>query len=351
MSHISQSKRILIILLSGGLGDVLLSTSVLKPLKNSYKDSRITMMVKDGIQNILSFNNLIDDFFPVPDGDLNGGNFDIWLDKIKLAKFDIALVLWSTSKTAHLVNKAKIPIRVGQGSRLFYSYLYTHKVGIRSEKGDTQSHWTDIMLDYVRALNVPVEKADIKLEIPTEIIEKMKERLISTAESLDLKPPFWGFHAGKGMELDAERWPVIFFAELADRIIEKFGGTIVFTGNKKEEDLVKAIQSKMKQNALNFTGKTSLKELAGLLLSFNAFIAPDTGPGHLSAILGVPTISLFALKSDFPNRWKPFGGKVEIVLNEQNKCNLKCIKEKCRFFDCYNYINKEEIINKIEKLL
>lgn len=347
----NENKRILIVLLSGGLGDLLLSTSVLKPLKEHYLDCHITMMVRDGRQALLCYNKLIDDFLPVHNGDLNGNNFEQFLSKVKAGKFDIALVLWSTSKIAHLISKAKIPIRVGQGSRLFYSYLYTHKVSIRSEKGDTLSHWTDIMLDYVRALDIPIEKTEIKLDIPQEIVVEMKERLMERAVSSDFKPPFWGLHIGKGMELEPNRWPVDFFAKLADRITEKLGGTVVLTGDKTEQKLVKYVQEKMVHKSIEFSGQTSIDELAGLLKSFDAFIAPDTGPAHLSSILGTPTVSIFALKSDFPNRWKPFGEKVAVVLNEQNTCKLKCVKEKCRYFDCYNSINIDDIVKKIEHLL
>ena len=149
-------KRILILLLAGGVGDVLLSTVVLKPLKDYYPDSYIAMMVKTGMEDLLEENELVSEVLSVRDGNLKGENFDYWLERVRERRFDIAIVLWNRSQEAHLVFRAGIPVRVGQGSRLFYSFLYTHKVSVRSEHGDVESHWTDIMLDYVRALGIPV---------------------------------------------------------------------------------------------------------------------------------------------------------------------------------------------------
>ena len=46
---------------------------------------------------------------------------------------------------------ADIPVRVGQARR-FYSFRFTDRVVVRSEHGDVTSHWSQILLDYARAI-------------------------------------------------------------------------------------------------------------------------------------------------------------------------------------------------------
>ncbi len=340
-------KRILVILLAGGVGDVLLSTVVLKPLKDFYKDSSITMMVRSGMEQLLDGNEYLTEILTVKDGDIKGKKFDYWLKRIREGQFDIAIVLWSRSHEAWLVYRAGIPVRVGQSSRLLYSFLYNHKVKVRSENFDTVTHWTEIMLDYVRALDVPVGKSEVRIDVPVDMIYEMKLLLNHHADDAGLHPPFWALHVTKGLNVDAGKWPVAFFAKLADSIVDELGGAVVFTGASGEENIVEAVRAKMNRKSISFVGKTTLKELAALAVCSRAFICPDSGPGHIAAVMGVPTISIFALKSDFPNRWKPFGPKVASVVPSENKCGLKCVKERCNTFECYNYIEIKQIVAKI----
>ena len=343
-------KRILIIILSGGIGDVLLSTVVLKPLKEYYPDSSITMMIKTGMEELIDDNEYVTEILSVKDGNLKGKNFDEWLDKIKERHFDIAIVLWSRPEEAYLIYRAGIPVRVGQSSRIFYSFLYTNKVSVRTEKGDTVTHWTDIMLDYVRALDIPVSKAEVIFRFPTDDLFYDMKMLLNHYAG-DKKGPFFFFFFCKGLKTDIEKWPVAYFAKLGDTIVEELGGTVVLTGSASEVPIVEKVSSLMNKPNINFAGKTNINELAALITCLRGFIAPDTGTGHISAVLGVPTVSIFALKSDFPNRWKPFGPKVAFVVPKSYICNQKkCIKEKCPRFTCYNGIDPKYVVSKLAGL-
>lgn len=345
-------KRILIVHLAGGMGDLLLSTVILKPLKDYYKDSSITMMIRSGLEEVVEENPYVTNILSVPGGDLSGGRFSRWVKVLKEEHFDIALVLWSRSSEAWMLFKAGIPVRVGQGSRLLYSFLYTHKVSVRSEKGDIETHWTEIMLDYVRALGVPVpEERQVELFVPKESFGTMKKLLESAGA--DPGAPCWGLHIGKGMTLNSELWPVDWFAALADALVRQLGGTVVFVGDDREEELVEDVLKLMEhpERAVNFTGKTTIYELAALTTLCRAFISPDSAPGHVSSVMNVPTVPVFALKSDFPERWKPFGKKVVSVINGRRSCTKSCVKEKCRKFVCYYDIEIDEVIGAVKKLV
>jgi heptosyltransferase II len=342
-------KRILLVHLGGGVGDLLLSTALLAELKRNYGNSHIAMMIRQGYEDILEGHPHLDEVITVPEGSMVGmRGIDSWRRSIAPKKFDAAIVLWSTSTVAWLLYLCGIPVRVGQGSRLLYSFLYTHKVSVRSERGDLTSHWVECLLDYVRALGCTIESPEIIITVSDEAKERVKQLLGDAgAWEHDL---LYGIHVGKGIPLDEHRWPVKHFAEIADAIADYSGAKIVLTGDKREVELVARVESLMKHRALNMAGKTTLRELAALIGRCSAFICPDSAPMHIAAAMKVPTLGIFALKSDFPGRWRPYGTACEIVRPDVIACTARCIKEKCPRFACYEQVSPESIVNALGRL-
>ncbi len=107
-----------------------------------------------------------------------------------------------------------------------------------------------------------------------------------------------------GSHGDAKTWPLPRFAELAGRLVAR-GFRPVVVGNSAEADKASAIL-KACPTALDFTGKTSILELAGLARRATLAIGGDTGPLHMAAMMGCPTIGLFSRFSD-PVQATPVG--------------------------------------------
>lgn len=337
-------KKILIIHTHGGMGDVLLSTAVVRALKRNFPDASIAVMVKSSSAEIFDENPDVSNIIAWKD---KGFNADLKL--IKSCGFDLAIVLWSTSREAWLTYLSGIPRRIGQDGRLLYSFLYNNKIKVRSERGDTASHWTEILMDYLDPLGIKNEK----IEIVFPISEKDRKEAEELLQTHDVKPEdnLIGFHAGKGLELTEENWPLENFAAYADGIIEKYGAKIVLTGSKDEAPLVEIIEKKMENKAVNIAGKTSLKVLGSVISKCKAFVCPDSGPMHIAAALGIPTVAIFPLKEDFPLRWRPYGTDFEIVRKEKIACTKKCIKAKCTRFECMEEIKVEEVLSALDKLI
>lgn len=57
-----------------------------------------------------------------------------------------------------------------------------------------------------------------------------------------------------------------------------------------------------------------LRALMARMAACDAVVSPSTGPAHVAAALGVPTLVLMGLrKSHRPSRWTPMGTKVQVV--------------------------------------
>jgi ADP-heptose:LPS heptosyltransferase len=113
-----------------------------------------------------------------------------------------------------------------------------------------------------------------------------------------LIPGTSGSHGG------AKTWPLERFAALAGRIAAR-GLRPVVVGNAAESDKAAAILRAC-PTALDLTGKTSILELAGLAQRAALAVGGDTGPLHMAAMMGCPTIALFSRFSD-PIQASPVG--------------------------------------------
>lgn len=99
-----------------------------------------------------------------------------------------------------------------------------------------------------------------------------------------------------------KRWPVEGFRTLA----QASRLPVVVVGTRAEAPLARAI------GGLDVCGRTSLRELAALAGGAAACIGNDTGPVHLAAAMGVPTVALFGADSD-PALCAPRGRAVTVL--------------------------------------
>ncbi len=105
------------------------------------------------------------------------------------------------------------------------------------------------------------------------------------------------------------RWPKSHFAAIAGRMIDETGASIVLTGSPSEvpwtSEVAALIGRQPTGSFANLAGKLSLSGLQALLNRADIFITNDTGPMHLGAALGTPTIGLFGPET--PVMYEPLG--------------------------------------------
>jgi ADP-heptose:LPS heptosyltransferase len=95
----------------------------------------------------------------------------------------------------------------------------------------------------------------------------------------------------------AKRWPVEHYAALAVRLAAD-GLTPVVIGGAAEAPLGEAI-TRASPDAVDLTGRTSIAGLATLGAGASLVVGNDTGPLHLAASMGAPTLVLFSAAGSF----------------------------------------------------
>jgi lipopolysaccharide heptosyltransferase I len=91
-------------------------------------------------------------------------------------------------------------------------------------------------------------------------------------------------------------------------------------------------------------GKSGLMQLSALLARASLVVALDSGPMHVAAALGAPTVGIFALRTDLPDRWRPLGPRVAVV-RPSYPCPAWHRKENCPDFACYAALSSVAVVD------
>lgn len=96
------------------------------------------------------------------------------------------------------------------------------------------------------------------------------------------------------------------------------GWRVVVTGGPDDRVAGRAVTP---PGGVDLTGRTSLRELAGVLSGAAAVVVGNTGPAHLAAAVGTPVVSLFAPVVPL-ERWRPWGVPTVVLGNQLEACAL-----------------------------
>ena len=220
------------------------------------------------------------------------------------------------------------------------NYLFTNE---RYKPLSIERHALERYLDLISQMGVPVKKPALQYSVPPDSLKKA-ERLLT--DHGFLSHPRVIIHPMA--KWPTKQWPVKNFARLADALILK-GALVILTGSPEDGNAVQEIQglTHNPQKVLNLSGRTSLKELAGLFSLADLVLTPDTGPMHLAAAVKAPLIALFGPTA--PWRTGPYGNG-HLVLRKELACS-PCFKKKCPTMECMNSLTVEEVLEASEEKL
>jgi len=161
--------------------------------------------------------------------------------------------------------------------------------------------------------------------------------------------PFVVFAASASLYRLWKCWPLQRFAALAAILWEQAGLYPVFVGSGEETERVEALTSGMLLPAANLTGQTDTGQLLGVLARASLFIGQDSGPTHLSAALGRPTVTIFGPTD--PRITGPLGESSAVVYKNLpcSPCHTQAAK--CPDRKCLLSIEPEEVADKALSLM
>lgn len=330
-------QRILIVR-TDRIGDVLLSTPVIKALRQAYPWAYIAMIVAPLSKDIVEGNPYLDKVI-IYDKD---GKQKSWRRSIKFAqnlkkkKFDLALILHPTNRVHLITFFAAIPRRVGYDRK--FGFLLTDKIKHTKQLGE--KHELEYNLDLLAHLGIKASDKSLFMPIRPESETAIEDLL--RREGVEADERLLAIHPGASCP--SKIWPNTRFATLADRLAEKYGLKVLILSGAKDSKLAQKVVEEMRYPAINLAGKITLSQLASVIKRCRLFISNDSGPVHMAAALGTPVVSIFgrSQKGLSPQRWAPLG-KDSRYLHKNVGC-IECLAHNCRKqFACLAAISVEDV--------
>lgn len=330
------SQRILLIRLSS-LGDIVLTTPVIRAVRAHFPESYIAMLVGKQSAEVLRENPHLDEVitFDRLAKDKDTGEVLRTVRILRERKFTLAIDLQRKFRTALLMYLGGVVTRVGNTSG-----LCTVRV---PEEGN--KHATAHYFDLLHAVGIPA-------------VDQKPELFLSTSECRDATQRFdaagvtqsglkVGFFPGAGWKL--REWMPERFAAIGDRLVERFNADVLIFGGPKESELVRTVTNLMKARAIPFAGNLQIRELAACIEKCDLFLTNDTGPMHIAAAVGTPTVSLFGPGNHI--RFQPIGELHQIIRHDVPCSPCKQFTDKCQDNICMKGIGVDEVWQSISHAL
>lgn len=121
-----------------------------------------------------------------------------------------------------------------------------------------------------------------------------------------------GIHPGAAN--NGEAWPAEHFARLADLFAERLPARVVVFGDEEDTDLVRRTVYRMRcrRDAVVLAGELDIREFLAAVRRCDLFVGHNSGPAHLAASTGVPTLAVHT-SSDDPRRCGPLGPAAAVI--------------------------------------
>jgi heptosyltransferase-2 len=290
-----------------------MTTPALRRLREKFPAAHIALLTPEKLRELWLHHPAVNETISfVPDENM----FSIG-NNLRGKKFDLALVLPNSPRSAIEIFLAGIPQRIGH-ARPWRNFFLTQTVAPRAEAVRMRKRSIREIRDLIRApkpQTLPPQSAHQiceylhlvavlganpaplapQLFVEPEEIEAAKRKF--RLEKIDV--PIFGLNPGAEYG-PAKRWPVEKFIAAAQEIKRQTNCVWILFGGKNDTAITGRIESAMRSpqsTIFNLAGKTSLRYLMALLKACRVLLTNDTGPMHVAAALGTPVVVPFGSTS------------------------------------------------------
>ena len=351
-----------------GIGDVLTSTVLVRQLRKGNPNSYIAYICNLKVKDILVTNPDINEVFVFERDEYRNEwkkskirsiiKFLGFWREIKKKKFDVVFDLSLGKEYAFFCWRAGIKDRRGfdyKGRGRFLNYKIPFD-------GFNDKLIAEYYLDLLPVLRTgPLSRSENGKSGNTVLVTTYEDKRyidnFLTQSGVRSNDVLVGIAPGGGMSFglknqDRRRWPAKKFAELADKVIEKFNTRIVLIWGPGEESLVKEITYLMKQKPL-IAPATKIREMAELCGRCKLVICSQGGPLHVANSQGVKTVSIFGPIDEKVYGPYPLGENSIVVFSDVDcrPCYKKFKLPECEHRKCLESISVDKLYTLTMSLL
>ena len=308
------------------IGDAMLAQPMLVRLKQRYPDAQIDMLAPPWTAALLrqmpEVNAVITN--PFPHGALNLFARYRLGRQLRTAGYHKAIVLPNSFKSALVPFFARIPQRTGFVGEMRYGLLNDTRKLKKSALPLMVERFAQLAEALGDAIQRPIPQPKLHVSAEQQRNTLKKFGLTVTQQSIAVFCP--GAEYGP-----AKRWPVAYFAQLAQQMHAQ-GYSVWLIGSAKDKEIGDKIVALGNGDCQNLCGATDLADALVLLSCADLVVSNDSGLMHLAAALDRPMLALYGSSS--PRFTPPLSTQAR-VLKLELPCS-PCFKRECPLghFNC-----------------
>ncbi len=303
------------------VGDAIMTTPVLRGLRQSFPCARITVLAKPWVIPVYQHNPHIDDVMVYESSGrhaMGKGTLRLIRD-IRAKKFDMAILMQNAFEAAFLAFFARIPIRIGyntDGRTLLLNYP------VKLDKRLKIRHLTLYYLGILEGAGLDHDGPEMELAICPEDLAWAKNFL--TSQGWQPGEPIIGINPG-ATGGTAKQWLKERYAQLAHNLARTHHTRVLIFGGPADKELGQEIVSLSRKNCVNLAGATTLGRAFALISLLDLFVTNDSGLMHAAAALDIPQVAVIG--STDIRATSPFSPKA-VMVQEPVAC-APCCKPHC----------------------
>ena len=321
------------------LGDLLVAVPALRAIRRRFPSAEITLIGLPWAESFVQrFSRYIDRFFEFPgfpgidQVEVNHERTAHFLEEQRARNYDLVIQM-------HGSGAASNPFALALGGRVTAGYFIESMPAGMTIGQKYPDDLPEIERNLGLARMLGCFDCDPGLEFPL-----FKQDYAEAAALLHQLPlatrPWVGIHTGA--RSPARRWPVEYFASVADTFARHFNAQVILTGGSGESTTAQQVADLMQAQPLNVAGKTSLGGLAALISELDLFISNDTGPAHIADAVDTASVTIFG-PADY-RRWAPLNQEHHQVVRHPVRCS-PCSYWECPIdHRCLRRIHPDEVI-------
>ncbi len=316
-------KSILVVKLDH-IGDFITSLPAIRRLKAAFPDARLTALLAPASAAIAALEPTIDECIPfeffferseLGEKELTEAELAELTARLAPYRFDIAVDLRKHLSTRHLLLCSGARVLAGYDSLDNFPWLDV----VLEWDGDKalqrkRSHIVDDLVNLVAAIEDACEP-NRRLFEPRPVamtVEEMPEHIRHL-----FARPVVAIHPGSGNVM--RQWPEKHIPPLIDLLLEQNDVAVLLVGGRDDEEKANSILGLVgnPDRIASVAGMVPLRDLPRLLAACVLFIGGNSGPKHIAAASGVPTIGIHSGVVD-PGEWGPIGERAVALYRDMS---------------------------------
>ena len=326
------------------LGDLVMTLPALRAVRRALPHTRLAVLVKQELASFFDGARWLDEVIPYR---IRGGLAGLAdrrrvVTALRARRFDLAIILPRSFESALWPALARVPRRIGYRDDARGPLLTDAAVRTPALRSAHQAQ--DYLALLRDRLGIPGDAADCPIDVEPRHRATIDGWLAARRRR---RGPLIGLAVAAAYG-PAKEWPAARWAELADRLFERYGSECVLVGAPAERAKCERVAAATRHGVLIAAGETTIGEAVALLARCAGFAGNDSGSMHVAGALGIPTVGIFG--STNPQRTAPLGPRTR-VLYHHIECS-PCLQRTCRFghYDCLARVSVDEVDEALRQL-